>query len=477
MSQADPNEDLQEQIISLRELIEGYRESHRSLFRQVKEATAAQQQTEELFWSLVARAETRHHKHPTLPETDPFGELEELPPAPTTPSPPPPFDAERARRTEELETKVLQLMREVSRLRGANDELVWQMEAQEKTYQQAALAAAAALEHQLADARRERSDEMEQAHAAELAFQEQQYAHKSSELTRVSDKLRLVSVDLELAKCQIEEDAEEIANLQKKIKALQAEASQRPAARSMRGSASMQVPSALPNAARPPAAEASAPISQPLPQPAAPAARPSPVAAPQSPARLSPAAAEPASTRPASSRSATVPQGPPSMRPAPLHTAAKPPLPDDLELPLVQPASAHSWKFEEEDDDGEHVNEDELLIGTAPPPVAVPLPVASTAPASESRPRSARPPPLPSSSLPDLPASPPPPAAEGSRNRTQGWSSPLHDPFPAPVAAAKPSRNRTMLGFEANPDQLAKQRKLAEEASSDAGEKGSRSKR
>ncbi len=127
--------------------------------------------------------------------------------------------------------------------------------------------------------------------------------------------------------------------------------------------------------------------------------------------------------------------------------------------PTTPPPSG-AYHFHDDDGDAEDVDDSELLLGTATPPPAVVAPhesesrVRRSSPSMQPLPRKPAtiPPPLPAT----FPSEPPP-----ARNRTMGWSSDMTDPFPS--SGQTPARNRTMLGFEANPEQSAAQKRLADE--------------
>ncbi len=505
-------EDLHEQLLALRELVEGYRESHRSLFRQIKDVQANRDEVERHFWSVVRRLEERlAEQEPEDPREvvpDPFADLsiDTLPPVTRRAS----FSGgAMPQNVDDLAGELAMLRQENQALATANQELLWRIDELEKN-EQAPSSVPLPDEQQLAAAREEARAEAARQFSADLARKERDLGTKNAELIRTSDQLRRASVDLELARGQMEEDAQEIATLHRKLEAAaQTIEGLRGQIASPRSSSRRDAP--------PSSQDRQDALERQVLEWAEKAQRQETLArdALQEIGELQLLAVRIAVVLGrATGRWESDPRLA-AYRGLQLAFTVAGLSDDELArltpqiFPFIEhPSQPHYEVGENEADtetlddspDTEHdhelIDEDELL--RTPPPIAV-EPPPSEHPTSRT---SLRPPPLPSTPPPAdsdafgelplpiddpfaVPSAPPPdsfgelplpledpfrepplPAMSLSsrmparRNQTVGWSPEVGDPFPSSRPA--PSRNRIMLGFDA-PDQLAEQRKLASE--------------
>jgi hypothetical protein len=490
-------EDLQEQVLALRELVEGYRESHRSLFKQLREAAQARDEAEENFWSLVGRQDSPLTSAP-WPEGLPSDPFEDLPLDPLPPDTLPPV-TRRAGVSEELAEiqrqaldemqGELELLRQENReLSTTNQELLWRIDELEKN-QQAPPSVSPPSEQEIEAIRETTRQEVTRQFSAELARKEQDLAQKTAELIRTCDQLRRAAVDLELARGQIEEDAEELAGLRKKLEtAGQAVESLRAQLAQARSAASRQeVPRAQ--------SDRQEVLERQVVEWADKAHRQeSQVRKAQQEihelqllvVRLAVGlgrahGAWTPDPQSAAYRGLQVSFDTEELPDEALASLVAPvfPFPDLPSQPHYEASDAPLDTVEDfpdteqdfEDTEAEDVSEDELLHTPMPMEVAAAL---ETFPPSQPPSRtSLRPPPLPSTPPPpsDVLADPfadsPPPEPVSSterptrRNQTVGWTQELADPFPS--SRPKTSRSQTMLGFSASPEQLAEQQKQADE--------------
>jgi hypothetical protein len=414
-------EDPQEQLLALRELVEGYRESHRAMFRQLRELQVAREEAEASFWSLVAR-----HEPPPDSGEDLFGELTLEPMPPTTQRP----------ALEQLTLELHTLRDELDVLRHKNltlseqnHQLRRKLEAQKPAYLPPDTAMIEAI-------RRDTREAVVQEYTAELARKNRDLSAKTAELIRTSDQLRRTAVDLELARGQIKEDTEELGVLRKRLEGAN-QLVERLQAQLHRGVHHGRQ-EALEGQLIEWTDKAQA-LDRELRE-----ARSALVELQLLALRAVITLGHGGSPRVDLLRDAYRGLQQVFASDTPPDEALKPllrhifPFPDQPSQPHYEAEDAPIDTEESAVGAFEDVGEEELL-----PPVPPP--------------RSTRPPPLPSSPPPGLETIPDPFAQHppsSSRTRTAGWS---------PVAPQPPSRNRTMLGFSASAEQVAEQQRLADE--------------
>ncbi len=487
-------EDLQEQVLALRELVEGYRESHRSLFKQLREAKQARDEAEENFWSLVGRQEPPLASAPwsEAPPSDPFGDLslDTLPPVTRRAGVSEELAEVQRRALDEMQGELELLRQENRELTSTNQELLWRVDELEKN-QQAPPSVPPPSEQEIEAIREETRREMSRQFSTDLARKEQDLAQKTAELIRTCDQLRRSAVDLELARGQIEEDAEELAGLRKKLDAAgQVVENLRTQLAQARSAASRQeVPRAQSD--RQEALERQvvewadkAHRQESLVRKAQQEIQELQVLVIRLAVGLGRATgAWIPDPRSAAYRGLQVAFSTTGLsdKEVMLLVPLIFPFPDLPSQPHYEASDVPADTVEDFPDteqdfgdaEAEDVSEEELLHTPMPMDVAAAL---ETVPPSQPPSRtSLRPPPLPSTPPPPLPsgvladpfADSPPPAPVSStersarRNQTVGWTQELADPFPS--SRPKASRNQTMLGFHASPEQLAEQQKQADD--------------
>lgn len=189
------------------------------MFRQLQQVQAQREEAEALFWSLVSRYETP--LDPTWQgefATDPFGDLATIPPVPRRSG----LSNEQSEILyRELDTarEEASLLQEENRsLSSTNQELLWRIDTLERE-RTTPPSIPPPSEEAIDSIRQEVIGELSKKFSEEFSKKEQDLTTRTAELIRTSNQLRRALIDLELTRTQIEEDSEEISALRRRLEA------------------------------------------------------------------------------------------------------------------------------------------------------------------------------------------------------------------------------------------------------------------